>query len=324
MRFPIRRREALVSLATTAISAPVFAQASYPSRPIRLIVGFPAGGFNDVIYRTVAAEATKILGQPIVIDNRPGAGGVIAYLAMKAAAPNGYTIGFVNSTLWRQPVLEDVAYDPLQDFTYIINFAESLFAIAVADDSPFKTWADLLSFGRANPQKVSFGVPPGVRGSSHLLMAPVLKRENVAWQPIGYPAGSGLTDLMRGDLTFSVEPIALAGSLARAGRLRFLAVASDQRLQRWPGVPTMKELGYPDTVDLPVGLGGPAGIPAEIVQVLHNAFKTALEQPSMTTLLEQTDQVRRYMGPSEFKAFVLRTEAEQRALLIRYGFANKR
>jgi len=314
---------ALAGIVATG-AGPSFAQPGYPNRPIKLIVGFPPGGITDILFRGVAVEASKFLGQPIVIENKAGAAGVPAYVALKQAAPDGYTIGGVNVALWRQPVLEDVPYDPRRDFTYILNIAEVVFAVVVAGNSPFKTWSDLLAFGRANPQKVSFGASPGLRQSAHVFMLEVMRREKLDWQPVGYPGGMrAINDVLGGHLTFTVDPVASATPLARAGQLRLLAVTTERRLKSWPEVPTMKELGYPLTIDSPIGIGGPAGLPDPVVKALHDAFKFAIEQPPVLALFEKLDQSPRYMGTAELNRYVARSEVEQKELLTHYGFARK-
>lgn len=325
---PWTRRGVLLAAAGTAatIATPsAFAQGGFPNKPIRLVIGFPAGGITDIVMRAVGVEAEKKLGQPIVVENRPGAAGVPAYLAMKAAAPDGYTIGGVNPALWRQPVFENVAYDPLKDFTYILNMVDNIFAVVVSADSPFKTWADLLAFGRANPQKMSYGAPPGLGQSAHVFMEEVTAREKLQWQPIGYKGSSeSVTALLGGHITFAVDTVISTSAFVRGGKARYLAVASNQRMKSWPEVPTMKDLGYPLTIDSPIGLGGPAGIAPEIVKTLHDAFKFAIEQPPFLALLDKSDQAPRYMDTPEFNRFVQQSAVEQRALLTKYGMAAKR
>jgi tripartite-type tricarboxylate transporter receptor subunit TctC len=325
----LSRRTWLKAASTTAASvvmpAAVLAQTRFPTKPIRLIIGFPAGGITDIVMRTAAVEAEKKLGQAVVVENRPGAAGVPAYLAMKAAAPDGHVIGGVNPALWRQPVFENVAYDPLKDFTYILNMVDNIFAVVVAADSPFKTWADLLAYGRATPQKVSYGAPPGLGQSAHVFMEEVTSVEKVQWQPIGYKGSSeSVTALLGGHITFAVDTVISTSAHVRSGKARYLAVASNQRMKSWPGVPTMKDLGYQIAIDSPIGLGGPAGIPPDVVRVLHDAFKFAIEQPAFIALLDRSDQSPRYMDTAQFNEFVQRSTVEQRALLIKYGMDSKR
>ena len=319
------RRQATLAMASVVAAPSVLAQARFPSRPVRLIIGFPAGGITDIVMRAAAIEAEKKLGQPVVVENRPGAAGVPAYLAMKAAAPDGHTIGGVNPALWRQPVFEDVAYDPLKDFTYILNMVDNIFAVVVSAESPFRTWSELLAFGRANPQKMNYGAPPGLGQSAHLFMEEVTAREKLSWQAIGYKGSSdSVSALLGGHITFAVDTVISTSAFVRSGKARYLAVASSQRMKSWPDVPTMQDLGYQLTIDSPIGLGGPAGIPPEIVRALHDAFKFALEQPAMLALLDKSDQAPRYMNTQDFRKFVEQSAVEQRALLTKYGMAKKR
>jgi len=320
-----RRRvlTAAVGLTAASLASPSFAQ-GYPNRPIKLIVGNPPGGINDTIMRAAAVDAEKKLGQPVIIENKPGAAGVISFLALKIAQPDGYTIGVTTPPLWRQPVLEDVTYDPLKDFTFIINVAESIFAIVVRQDSPFKTWADVVAYGRAHPDAVSFGVPPGVNQTGHILMEGITRKEHLKWVPVGYKGSSeSVTDLMGGQIQFSMEPVVGVSALVKSGKARFLAVARPNRLKSWPDVPSFADLGYPVTVESPTGIAGPAHMPADVVKTLHDAFKFALEQPRVLSVLSQSDQTPRYMSSDDYTNYAVRAAQKERDLLVEYGMAKK-
>lgn len=322
------RRQVLVGAGAAAagLVAPTLrAQPAFPSRPIRLIVGYPAGGFTDIVMRGAAVEAEKKLGQSVVVENRPGASGVTSFLAIKNAAPDGHTIGAVNTALWRQPVLEDVAYDPIKDFTYIINMVDNVFAVSVAADSPHKTWADLVAWARANPNKASYAVSPGLGQSAHLFMEEVAARDKLQWQAVPFKGSAdSVTALLGGHVTFSVDPVIGTNAMVQGGKARYLVIASSQRLKSHPQVPSMHELGYPISIDSPTGLGGPAGMSPAIVKTLHDAFKFALEQPAMVALMDKSDQRARYMATEEYRQWVAQSNVEQRELLTRYGFAKKR
>lgn len=321
-----RRRvlSAATGLATVNLAMPSLAQ-SYPNRPVKVIVGNPPGGINDTVMRAAAIDAEKKLGQPIIIDNKPGAAGVVSFLSAKNAAPDGYTIVLTTPPLWRQPIFEDVSYDPIKDFTYIINFAESVFAIVVRQDSPFKTWADVLAYGRANPTGVSYGAPPGTNQTGHILMEGVARKERMQWEPVGFKGSSeSVTALLGGHIAFSMEPVVGVSAMLRSGKARALAVATTNRLKSWPDVPSFKDLGYPVTVESPTGLAGPAHMAPSIVKTLHDAFKFALDQPTLNAVLSQSDQVPRYMSSAEYTSYVARAAVEQRDLLVSYGMAKKR
>jgi len=322
------RRQVLATAGAGAgwLAAPsVLAQSTFPSRPIKLIVGYPAGGFTDIFMRVAALEAEKKLGQNVVIENRPGAAGVTSFLGIRSAPPDGHTIGAVNTALWRQPVMEDAIYDPMKDFTYIINMVDNVFAVTVQADAPFKTWADLLAWGRANQQKVSYAAPPGLGQSAHLFMEEVAAREKVAWQAVPYKGSAeSVTALLGGHVSFSVDTVIGTSASVRAGKARYLAVASEHRMKSFPDVPTMRDLGYAISIDSPTGLGGPAGMSPEVVRVLHDAFKFSLEQPSVIAALDKVDQRPRYMSTEDYRKFVAQSNIDQRELLTRYGFAKKR
>ena len=151
--------------------------------------------------------------------------------------------------------MEDAIYDPMKDFTYIINMVDNVFAVTVQADAPFKTWADLLAWGRANQQKVSYAAPPGLGQSAHLFMEEVAAREKVAWQAVPYKGSAeSVTALLGGHVSFSVDTVIGTSASVRAGKARYLAVASEHRMKSFPDVPTMRDLGYAIIIDSPTGL----------------------------------------------------------------------
>lgn len=317
--------QAAMAAAAGLVAPTLYSQSAFPAKPVKLIVGYPAGGFTDIVMRGAALEAAKVLGQSVVVENRPGASGVASFLAIRNSAPDGYTIGAVNTALWRQPVLEDVTYDPIKDFTYIINMVDNVFAVTVAADSPHKTWADLVAWARANPGKASYAVSPGLGQSAHLFMEEVAARDRLSWVTVPFKGSAdSATALLGGHVTFSVDPVIGTNAMVQGGKARYLAIASNQRLKSHPTAPSMQELGYSIMIDSPTGLGGPAGIQPGIVKTLHDAFKFALEQPSMMALMDKADQRARYMSTEEYRQFVVQSNIDQRELLTRYGFAKKR
>jgi tripartite-type tricarboxylate transporter receptor subunit TctC len=321
------RRAMLASaaLAAAGVTAPrVYAQGRYPNKPIKLLNGTPAGSSFDAIGRAAAVEAEKKLGQPFVVDTKSGAGGTPAFIAAKNAAPDGYTLVVVGLNTIRQPLMQDVGYDGLKDFTWIASLAEINFGVVVPADSPFKTWKDLLSWARANPKKVTYGCPAGLGNSAHILGSEVAEREKADWVPVPFRGSSDcMTALLGGQLTFALDTSISIAPQVKSGKARLLALATAQRSKLWPDVPTMKELGYETLIESPVGIGGPAGIPPQIVHQLQEAFKFASEQPSFLNLLEQSSLRPWYMPAAEFRRFAERAEQEQRSLLQKYGFAKK-
>ncbi|WP_077002809.1 tripartite tricarboxylate transporter substrate binding protein [Variovorax sp. KK3] len=322
----MKRRTLLASAAGSALALAGLeshAQA-YPTKPIKLLNSSPPGSSFDTIARAACIEAEKKLGQAIVTDYRSGAGGTPAFVAAKNAPPDGYTLVVLSLSTIRQPIQQDVGYDGVKDFSWIASLAEINFGIVVPADSPFKTWKDLLAWSKANPDKVSYGCPSGLGNSAHLFGAEIAARENLNWLPVPYRASNDcMVALLGGQLTFAIDTLISIAPQERNGKVRLLALATSQRSKNWPDVPTTKELGYDVTIESPVGIGGPAGMPAPMVAQLQDAFKFASEQPSFLNVLEQGALRPWYMPAARFRDFAERAEREQKALMSKYGFAKK-
>ncbi len=330
MSRPLRnlQRRRLVQAASAAALMPAAlgarAQEGFPSKPVRIINGSPPGSTFDAIGRAAGTEAEKVLKQPIIMEYRSGAGGTPAFQATKSAAPDGYTLGILSLSTVRQPLLENVGFDALKDFTWIASLAEINFGVVVPADSPFKTWADLLAWGRANPSKVNYGCPSGLGNSAHIFVAEIATREKLDWVAVPFRASNDcMVALLGGQLTFSVDTLISAAPQERAGKVRLLAMATNTRIKAWPDVPTMKELGYPFSIESPVGIGGPAGMDSKVVETLQNAFKFASEQPSFQALLDKSSSRTWYMDSAEFRRFAERSDREQREVLTRLGLGRK-
>ncbi len=323
----ITRRRLLAGATSSALlaAAPaVRSQGAFPTRPMRIMQSSPAGSTFDAIIRGASVEAEKKLGQPFIMDYRPGAGGVPAFVSAKHSPPDGYNLVVLSLSTIRQPIQQDVGYDALKDFTWITSLAEINFGVVVAADSPFKSWADLLAWAKANPSKVSYGCPSGLGNSAHIFGSEIAAREKADWVAVPFKASNDcMVALLGGQITFSIDTTLSAAPQVKAGKARVLALATSERMKLFPGVPVTRELGYDVLIESPIGIGGPAGMSPEIVQTLHDAFKFASEQPSFTTMLEQGSLRPWYMSPTDFARFAQRADAEQRKLMAKYGFAKK-
>jgi len=296
------------------------ASTGFPQRPIRLYVGGPAGGTEDTIARAASQYAQQVLGQPIIVESKSGAGGVPAYMQVKNAAPDGYTLGLVSLSTLRQPLMQAIDYDGIKDFTYISSLAEVSFGVIVPADSPFRTWADLLAFCKANPGRVFYGAPAGVGNSAHIFVEEVAAREGARWTVVPYRGSSDtMTALLGGQLTFSVDTLIAAVPMEQGGKVRILALATDKPYANWPAIPTMRQLGYDVSIAAPLGIGAPAGLPPDIVAKIDAAYKAAARQEGFAALLARSSQRPWYMDHQEFGAFMVRAQQEQRALLGKYG-----
>src|SRR3954469_3935301 len=261
-------RRGAIAATASAVALPAFAfaqPASYPVRPIQMIVPWPAGGQTDITMRILAELATRSLGQPVFVDNRPGAAGTMVGPALHNAAPDGYVIGQLPLTLYRAALQRKVSWDPLRDITPVIQISGVTFGIVVPADSPFQSFAELVAWGRANQGLLTVG-STGIGSTAHLAMEDVLSHEGVRYIHVPY---KGTADQMLAVATKTLMVGVNSAGFApyvETGRLRLLAVFSAQRSKRWPNVPTMRELGYPDAVyTSPYGIGVPVGTDPAIV-----------------------------------------------------------
>ena len=321
-RAPTLRRRGFVGACASLVACPALAlaqPAAWPARPISLIVPWPAGGQTDITMRILADLAARQLGQSIVVDNRPGAAGTLVGPALRAAAPDGYTLGQLPITLYRAPLQRKVPWDPLKDITPVIQVSGVTFGVVVPADSAFQTFGDLVAWGRQHPGELTVG-STGIGSTAHLAMEDVLSREHVGYIHVPY---KGTADQMLAVATKTLMVGVNSTGFApyvESGRLRLLATFNAQRSKRWPQVPTLRELGHPQAVyTSPYGIGVPAAVDAGIVRKLHDAFRTALFDPIHLQELAKYDQEPEYLNTADYGRFVQEVTARERQLLARLG-----
>ena len=280
-------RGALGALFACAFASAALAQA-WPAKPIRYIVPFPPGGPTDTFSRALTAQLTEVLGQPVVVENVPGAGASIGMERVAKSAPDGYTIGLATTGSHSiNPALygAKLPYDALKDFTPLTLAVSYVNILVVNSALPVKSVADLVAFAKANPGKVNFG--SAGNGSSNHLSGELLKSLTGApMEHIPYKGSApALTDVMSGQLTFMFDILVTSMPQIRAGRVRGLAVTSAKRSPFAPDVPTMNESGvrgYAEAgSDLWFGIVGPAGMPKPIVEKLNTELIRVLRSPAM-------------------------------------------
>ena len=295
--------------------------AAYPSRPITLIVPWPAGGATDITMRLLGTIAARELGQPVVIENRPGAAGTLVATALKNAAPDGYTIGQLPLTLYRFPFQQKVAWDPLRDIAPVIQISGVTFGILVPADSAFHSLSDLIEWARRKPGQLTMG-STGIGTTAHLAMEDIMKREGLSYIHVPYKGTADQMLALAGQtIMVGVNSTGFA-PYVESGKLRLLAVFNAQRSKRWPGVPTLKELGYADAVyTSPYGIGAPAGVDAGVLKKLHDAFKIALFDPLHLKEIAKYDQETAYLGTADYARFTLEVSQRERQMLERMGLA---
>ncbi len=293
----------------------------FPSKPITLICPWPAGGSTDLHLRRMAELGSKYLGTPVVVENRPGGSGMNGPATMsKTAQGDGYTISQLPITAYRVPHMQKVDYDPINDFTYIIGVAGYTFGIVVKSDSPFKTFQDLITYARANPGKLSYATP-GTGTSLHLAMEEIAVKAGVQFLHIPYKGyADGAAALMGGHVMTQVDSTGWA-KFVDAGSQRLLATLGDKRT-RW-NAPTVSELGVNTVSNSPYGFVGPKGIPPQVVKILHDGFKKAMDDPENLKVLQQLDQNYWYKSSEEYRQWAAQMLVNERATIERVGLLLK-
>jgi tripartite-type tricarboxylate transporter receptor subunit TctC len=294
---------------------------TFPAKPVSLIVPWPAGGSTDIYFRKLGEVTARHLGQPLVIENKPGGSGMNGPATMaKTARPDGYTISQLAISAFRVPHMQKVDWDPINDFTYIIGLAGYTFGVVVKADSPFKTFNDLLVYARANPGKLSYATP-GTGTSLHLAMEEVAAKTGVQFLHIPFKGyADGAIALMGGHVMVQVDSTGWAKQVD-AGAQRLLATLGDKRT-RW-GAPTVKELGVDTVSNSPFGLVGPKGMPREVVKVLHDSFKKSLDDPEYLKVLAQLDQPAWYMSSEDYARWAVDMLKAERSTIERVGLLLK-
>jgi tripartite-type tricarboxylate transporter receptor subunit TctC len=298
----------LAAFSVLAVAGGVLAEdAPYPKRPITMIVTFAAGGSSDVLARAVADSMSRGLGQPVVVDNRPGAGGQIGAELVAHAAPDGYTILFgTNGTLGIGPALyEHLRYDPAHDLAPVGILHKLPLLLIVNPSVPAKNLQELIAYAQKNPGKLSFA-SAGVGSVSHL--AGELFREEAKINILHVPykgGGAAVPDLISGRVSMMLETIPNALPLAKSGQMRAIGVTTKERSAAAPDIPTLAESGLPDfDVSAWTGLFVPAGTPAAVIDRLNAATRAIANDSAYVGLVHKMATNVATSSPQEFGAFV--------------------
>jgi tripartite-type tricarboxylate transporter receptor subunit TctC len=257
------------------------AQVDYPTKPIQMFIGYAPGGSTDVLVRTLAQEAKRYLGQEVIIVNKPGAGGTVAAITVATAKPDGYTLGATpSSTFTVSPNLLQLSTDIVKETTPILSVAKFNVGVFVKSDSPFKNLKGFFEYAKQNPGKATYG-HPGVSTRPHLVMEMMVAQEGVKINFVAFPGDIPTTTALLGGHIMAAGCSAAGWiSHVQAGTLRLLAVMEEERMESFPEVPTIVELGYPYPLPLVVFLYGPKGIPDPILKRLEDAFDKASQSAS--------------------------------------------
>jgi tripartite-type tricarboxylate transporter receptor subunit TctC len=268
--------------------------------------------------RLLAELAGRTLGQRVIVDNRGGAGGTLAMPILQQASPDGYTVAQLPQTVFRAPWLQKLLWDPIRDTTPIIQISGVTFGIVVQASSPIRNLDDLLALAKAKPGDLTVSTN-GVGTTPHMVMDELFARKGLSYVHVPYKGtAEQMMAVSSGQVMVGVNSNGFA-PFVDGGRLRLLATFGEQRTRRWPQVPTLKELGLGIVATSPYGLAGPRGLPPAVVQVLHDAFKTAMFDPAHIAELAKYDQELAYLGPDDYGRAMRETYASEKAAVDKLG-----
>jgi tripartite-type tricarboxylate transporter receptor subunit TctC len=272
------------------------------------------------VIRAIALSAAKTLGQNIIVENKPGAGGMLGANELVSAAPDGYTLSQLPHGVFRIPHMQKTTFDTLKDFTWIACLTGYTFGLVVPADSPIKSIADLVAYARANPEKFTYG-STGIGTSPHLAVEEFAQRAGIKLTHVPFKGNADNMQAILGGHTMAASDATGWAPHVESGKLRLLATYGSKRTKRWPNVPTLDELGYKTVSDSPFGVCGPKGMDPTVVRTLHDAFKKTLEDPAVLASFDKFDQTVIYMDTEQYTRFARESFAAEKATIERLGMA---
>lgn len=293
--------------------------ADFPTKPITIICPWAPAGATDIFLRVLAESTAKYLGQPVVVENKPGGGGTVGPAAMAATAkPDGYTVAQISMPVFRYQHMMKVEYDSLKDFSYIIGLTGYIFGVVVKSDAPWKTFDELIAYAKANPGKITYG-SPGAGTTQNITMERIAKDKGIKWIHVPMKGtGENMPALLGGHVNVAADSTGFA-PFVDSGQMRLLVTFGEKRTQKWPAVPTLKELGYGIVTESPFGLAGPKGIDPKVVKILHDGFKKGLDDPETLKILEKLGMIYAYKSTEEYVKQVKELFEEERMLVELLG-----
>ncbi|MBU8542670.1 MULTISPECIES: Bug family tripartite tricarboxylate transporter substrate binding protein [Roseomonadaceae] len=293
----IRLLLALLLLLGAGFARP--ALATFPERPLRLVVAYAAGGTGDLVGRLVGESLSARLGVPVVVENQGGAGGAIAARTISRAAPDGYTMMLAGNAIFAiLPHMANVGFDPVKDFTAIANISESQRLLAVRPGLPITTLAELVEYGKRNQGRLNYG-SSGIGSTLHVMTEMFRREAGFAAEHIPFRGSApAVQAMLTGDIDFMIDTVVIQH--VQQGRLRGLAAVGDRRLPQFPDIPTLAEQGYPNVRTSGwQALMGPANMPPEIVTLLSGHVESMLREPAFLERLARVGVVPSYRTPAQ-------------------------
>ena len=282
----------------------------FPTKPVTLIIPYPAGGSTDVTGRVLAPVVKRHLGQTVVVENKGGGGGTVGPNLVISKPPDGYTVGIMASTTvtisWHMGKMN---FNPIDDVKHIMRYTGYLYGFVVRADAPWKTFTDYVKYAKENPGKVTYGTT-GMGSGPHLAMEMIAFATGVKLTHVPYKGGAECNSALLGGHVDSVSDSTSWAPLVDAGKFRLLTIYTASRSARYPDVPTLKELGIDIVFPSPLEIMGPKALPQPIVQKVHDAIKKSLDDPEYQAVLKKYDMQTTYLNSEDCEK-ALRAESEK-------------
>ena len=317
----MRRRTLLAATMATpafALATPAFGQARFPNRPIRFLIPWPPGGSLDALHRRMFEVVQQDLGQAVLMENMPGARGTrAAFYLVQQARPDGYTLAHHHLSIIRHPYLtRQPTWDPVADFSYIMQITGFVFGTVVRSDSPYRSFAELMEAARQRPGELTYSTS-GIATTNHIAMELLLERERAQMTHIPFRGSQeGVTALLGRQITAISDSQSWREQVLN-GDFRLLAAWTPTRIASFPQAPTLRELGYGMSVTSPYGIVGPRGMEPELVNTLHASFRKALQDEQSQRIFRQWDMPDEYLGPQAYLEFARERAAFERDTVMR-------
>jgi tripartite-type tricarboxylate transporter receptor subunit TctC len=316
------KRRSLLAAAASPLATPAFGQARYPNRPIRFLIPWPPGGSLDALHRQMFEIATRDLGQSFVVENMPGARGTrAAYFLTQQARPDGYTLAHHHLSILRHPFLtRQPTWDPVADFSYVMQVTGFVFGTAVRADSRWQSFDDLMREAREKPGTLTYSTS-GIATTNHLAMEDILTRRGGRMEHIPTRGSQeGVTMLLGRQIDVVADSQSWRPQV-ESGEFRLLSAWTPTRLGSAPNAPTLLELGFGMSVTSPYGIVGPKGMEPEVVNVLHRSLKKALEDELCQAIMRRWELPDEYLGPPEYLSFAQERVLYERDMVARLNLS---
>lgn len=319
----IARQFLTAGFAAMLLTASAVHAQAFPDRPVTLVVPWPAGGPTDRQIRSLAEIAGAQLGQAVVVENRPGAGGTLGLSIMAAnARPDGYTIGLYSGGMLRIPHLQKTAWHPIDDFTFVAGVSVSTgnnFGFVARADGPYRTFQEFLDAAQKQPGKLSYG-SAGIGSTVHLLIEELAEAAHMQLLHVPYKGSPEMMQALVGGHLSAVSDLSGGWeSLVERGQLRLLLTFGERPSKRWPQVPTARSLGYDIVGSSSYGIVGPKGMDPATVRILQDAFEKAVRDPRQLALMEQLNLEPWFRSGDAYRQWAMQRFEKEKALIRRLG-----